>query len=62
MLLLGGFSCVETPHVEHGRGAGELGAGPAGEATDTGASLPLADMTGSFGSCCSIAFSRNWVA
>jgi hypothetical protein len=54
MLLLGGFSCVETPHVGHGKGADAPCAGLTGEVTDTGASLPLADTTGSLDSCWSI--------
>ena len=43
MFLLGGFSCVETSQVGHGKGAGDLGAGLEGEATGIGASFPLAD-------------------
>ena len=62
MFLLGGFSCVETSQVGHGKGAGDLGAGLAGEATGTGASFPLPDTVAvrSFDSGCSIrlAFSR----
>lgn len=57
MLLPGGLSCAETPHVGQGRGGGGFGAGLAAGGTDTGASLTLAD-TGSLDSCCSITFSR----
>ena len=58
MLLLGGFSCVETPHVGHGRGAGEPGAGLAGEACGAGTLFALAETasSGSFDSGCSIRF------
>src|SRR5215469_911027 len=54
MLLLGGFNCVETPHVGHGKGTDEPCAGLTVEVTDTGASLPLAGRTDSFDSCWSI--------
>ena len=42
-LLLSELTCIETPQVGHGKGAGDLGAGLAGEATGIGASFPLAD-------------------
>jgi hypothetical protein len=65
MLLLGGFSCVEAPHVGQGRGAGELARGLEGEATGTGAWLALAETasSSSFDSGCSIRFRLlgDWV-
>ena len=58
MLLFGGLTCVETPHVGQGRGAGELGPGLLGEATGAGTLLALAETLSnrSFDSGCSIRF------
>ena len=58
MLLLGGFSSLETPQVGHGKGAGEPGPGLAGEASGVGTLFALAETasSGSFDSGCSIRF------
>ena len=58
MLLLGGFSSLETPQVGHGKGAGEPGPGLAVEASGAGTLFALAETasSGPFDSGCSIIF------